>query len=101
METLTHIKFNSWSTFIIALINTMLLMFFLYSYKERLAESEAFLYPLILLFTLAIQLGLIAYFDESKSKNTFTILTVVFLAMAVLLLIATYLLTGYGKAFNH
>ena len=102
METLQHhIKLNSWLTFAIALLNIALLYYYLYGFQEVGEDQRLFTYPLILLFTLTAQLGLITYFDESPSRKLFFTLSIIFLVITVLLLIGVVLLTGYAKGFNH
>lgn len=102
MDTLEHhIKLNSWLAFAITLVNIALLYYYLYGFQEVSEDNRLFIYPLILLSALTVQLGAIAYFDESPNKKLFQTLAISVFVITVLVLIILVLLTGYSKGFNH
>ena len=95
------VKLNSGITFAIALLNIVLLYFYLYAFQEVSEGNRLFVYPIILLFAFTIQMGLIAYYDKSPNRKIFYTLSIVSFIIAILLSLFSILLAGYAKGFNH
>lgn len=92
-------KFNSSLTFVIAIINTILLFSLLLELND--GENQRFYYFILFWAVTAIQLGFIAYFDTSKNKKVYKIICIIALIItSILLAIATYLI-GLAGAFQH
>ncbi|MCL5246516.1 hypothetical protein M4I21_11890 [Cellulophaga sp. 20_2_10] len=95
----TKTKFNSSLTFLIAIINTILLFAFLIEISNH---ENQFLFIFNLFWVVvAIQLFLIAYFDASKNKKTFKILGIIAVVISLLVALGIAFLTGLGAAFQH
>jgi len=92
-------KFNSSLTFLIAIVNTILL----FSFLLEMSSHENHLFYIFNLFwvVVAIQLFLIAYFDTSKNKKTFKILGIIAVVISLLVALAIAYLTGLAAAFKH
>lgn len=92
-------KFNSSLTFLIAIINTILLFTLLLEMSSH--EDQLFYIFNLFWVVVAIQLFLIAYFDASKNKKTFKILGIIAVVISLLVALGIAFLTGLGAAFQH
>jgi len=92
-------KFNSSLTFLIAIINTILLFTLLLEMKNH--ENQLLYFFNLFWVVVAIQLFLIAYFDTSKNKKTFKILGIIAVVISLLAALAIAYLTGLAAAFKH
>ncbi|WP_282075441.1 hypothetical protein [Maribacter aquivivus] len=92
-------KFNSSLTFLIAIINTILLFTLLLEMSSH--EDQLFYIFNLFWVVVAIQLFLIAYFDTSKNKKTFKILGIIAVVISLLVALGIAFLTGLAAAFQH
>ena len=92
-------KFNSSLTFLIAIINTILLFTFLIELDD--SENQILFYFNIFWFVIAVQFGLIAYFDTSENKKAYKVFSIITLIIALIVTVILAYLTGLASAFQH
>ena len=95
----TEPQFNSALTLVIAIINTILLFTFLVELDN--SENQMLFYFNIFWFVIAIQFGLIAYFDTSINKKAFKVLGIIALIVALIVTVLMVYLAGLAAAFQH
>ena len=92
-------KFNSSLTFLIAIINTILLFTLLLEMKNH--ENQLLYFFNLFWIVVAIQLFLISYFDTSNSKKAFKIFGIIAVLISLLVALGIAFLTGLAAAFKH
>ncbi|MEP2278477.1 hypothetical protein [Maribacter sp.] len=97
--TKTTPKFNSSLTFLIAIINTTLFFTFFKGFGNG-GDHLIYLF-IICCILITVQLGLIAYFDNSENKKIYKNLAIIALVISGLIRLILLYLTGLAAAFQH